>query len=292
MAFDDLPAMPAMLLPGAAEYGEYVLAESRKVAAVTRTAMDLAYGEDYWQKVDFYLPEDASAHDLPVFCMIHGGAFRNGFKEWMGFQAPPIVGLPAVYASFSYRLAPDNKLPAIAEDCFDALKLVHDRVADHGGSPDRIFVGGHSAGAHLAALLALRRDRSQARGMPADVVKGCFPVSGIYDLKRESIVAGSLTERLFPEIFTDPADAPTCSPVDHVEGNTTPFFVTWGSEDLPDLIESSRAFVAALERQSGAVETHVWEGYGHFEASTTLAKADDPWVVKLRAWLADPSPAG
>jgi len=288
MSFDDLPAQPAMILPGANEYADYVLARSKKVAAASRTVMDVAYGEDYWQKVDFYLPDDTGARDLPVFCMIHGGAFRAGYKEWMGFQAPPIVSLPAVYVSISYRLAPTAKFPAIAEDCFEALRLVYERVVEHGGDPDRIFVGGHSAGAHLAALLALRRDWCEARGMPADVVKGCFPVSGIYDLEQENIVPGSVLERTFPEIFADPSDAPGCSPIAHVDGNTTPFFVTWGSEDLPDLIESSKAFVAALRRQPCVVETHVWDGYGHFEANITLEKADDPWVVKLREWLAAP----
>lgn len=287
MAFDDLPEMPAFRLPEAAAYADYVLRRSKEVAARSRTIMDVAYGNDYWQKVDFYLPAH-DARDMPVFCMIHGGVFVNGFKEWMGFQAPPIVSLPAVYVSFSYRLAPATKFPAIAEDCFDALTLVHEQVASYGGDPRRIFVGGHSAGGHLAALLALKRDWLAARGLPRDVVKGCLPVSGMYDLKRESIVSGGLMEQVFPEIFIDEADAASCSPIDHVTGNTTPFFVSWGGEDLPDSVRSSETFVAALRRQPGVVETHIWPGYGHFEASMTLERADDPWVLKLRDWLQAP----
>ena len=163
MSFDDMPEMPPMFLPGAAEYADRILAQSKKVAAEYPTVMDVAYGDDYWQKVDFYLPHDVGGGGLPVLCYIHGGAFRNGFKEWMGFIAPPFLALPAIYVSFSYRLVPNVTQPRVVDDCFDALKLVYDRVADYGGDPNRIFVAGHSAGANLAATLALRRDLSRAR---------------------------------------------------------------------------------------------------------------------------------
>ena len=87
MAFDDMPEMPRMLLPGAHEYAARILASSKQVAETCRTVMDVSYGRDYWQKVDFYLPHEESlteavlARGLPVMCFIHGGAFRNGFSS-------------------------------------------------------------------------------------------------------------------------------------------------------------------------------------------------------------------
>ena len=67
------------------------------------------------------------------------------------------------------------------EDCRNAVKWVYDNIAAHGGDPDRLFVGGHSAGGHLAALITLDADLWRGVGLPRDVIKGCFPVSGGFD---------------------------------------------------------------------------------------------------------------
>ncbi|MSP52099.1 MAG: alpha/beta hydrolase [Alphaproteobacteria bacterium] len=285
MSFKDMPKMPPLLLPGAPEYAERILALSKKVASKHRTVMDVAYGSDYWQKVDFYLPDDKRAQGVPVLVFIHGGAFRNGFKEWMGFQAPVIIDLPAIFVSISYRLAPDTKFPAIMEDCFDALKLVYDSVGKYGGDHDRIFIGGHSAGGHLSAIVALRPDRSIARGMPADVIKGCFPVSGIYDLRLEAVKPGTVIERVHTQVFFDPLKAPDVSPICHVAGNNIPFFVSWGGKDLPESIEQSETLVAALKRGRSKVASYVFPGMGHFDANMDLDRRDSPWVQTVRDWM-------
>lgn len=285
MSFDDLPKMPPLLLPGAPEYAARILALSKEVAAKHRTVMDVAYGPDYWQKVDFYLPDDRKAKGVPVLVFIHGGAWRNGFKEWMGFQAPVIIDLPAIFVSVSYRLAPDAKFPAILEDCVDALKLVYDKVGAMGGDRNRIFIGGHSAGGHLSAAAALRRDLSLARGMPVNVVKGCFPVSGIYDLRLEAVTPGSVMERIHNQVFHDPLKAPGMSPICHVKGNTTPFYVSWGGKDLPESIVQSEAFVRALKKERGRVDSYVFPGLGHFEANMDLDRRESPWVETVRAWM-------
>ena len=114
-----------------------VLEGSKQVQAETRTVIDVPYGDDYWQKVDFYLPEEDAGGGLPVLLFIHGGAWRHGYKEWMGFMAPPVIRHPAVFVSVSCRLAPDAKFPDIAEDCFDALALVYRTVAQFGGDAIR-----------------------------------------------------------------------------------------------------------------------------------------------------------
>ena len=288
MSFDDMPEMPPMFLPGAEDYAARILAGSKEVAARYPTVMDVPYGDDYWQKVDFYLPHDVGGGGLPVLCYIHGGAFRNGFKEWMGFVAPPFLDLPAIFVSFSYRLVPNVIQPRVVDDCFDALKLVRDLVAEYGGSPDRIFVAGHSAGANLCAMLALRRDLSIARGMPADVVKGCFPNGGTYDVRRENAAPGSVLERSYAGRFDNDEEAAGCSPILYAKDNTTPFLVAWGGEDLPLAMESSAKLVAALKQESGAVTQHVWPGLDHFAANEAQGNPDDPWTKMALRWLESP----
>ena len=291
MAFDDMPDMPRMLLPGAHEYADRILAASKQVAAAYPTVLDVPYGEDYWQKIDVYRPRDQTRRDLPVMCFIHGGAFRNGFKEWMGFMAPPLLDLPAVFVSFSYRLAPGTRFPEIMHDCFDALKLVYDRAHNYGANRDRIFVGGHSAAGHLAALLALRRDQIEARGMPGDVIKGCLPVSGVFDLRRDHAAPGGVISRIHSELFDDPGIESEVSPLALTAGNETPFFVAWGGDDLEDVVSSSAALVTALRAESSTVEEHVWPQLGHFEVNEAQGNADDAWVQTARRWMQTSAPA-
>lgn len=296
MAFDDLPPLrdiPGLgkMRPEAPRHNAYVLKASRKVAHTTRTDLDVPYGDSYWHKVDVYMPDDTDARDMPIFCMLHGGGFVRGYKEWMGFQAPVVTSLPAIYVSVSYRLAPEARVPAITDDCLRALKLVRERAGDWGGDGDRIFVGGHSAGAILAAQMVLWKEGLARHDLPADVIKGCFPVAGVYSLDPDWLPEDTVLATVFPDLFDDARDAATYSPINHVAGNTTPFLVSWGDADTPYVLESSAELVAALRRQPGLVRSQVWAGYNHFDAHRTLENVDDPWVVTLREWMRQPPTA-
>src|SRR5262245_48904827 len=97
MAFDSLAPQPKMN-PDAEAYAAEALRLSREAARTTRCVLDLAYGSDPAQTLDLYLPPDTSldAHDLPVLMLMHGGGWTHGHKEWMGLNAPPLVGAPAI----------------------------------------------------------------------------------------------------------------------------------------------------------------------------------------------------
>jgi arylformamidase len=103
-----------------------------------------------------FLPATAPSAPLLVFAFIHGGAWTSGCKEWMGFMAPSFVGLPLVFVSISYRKAPDHRLSVQLDDITSALAWITANIDQYGGDPARLFIGGHSAGGHLAALVALR----------------------------------------------------------------------------------------------------------------------------------------
>jgi arylformamidase len=285
MSFADLPPLPPLLLPGAKEYAERISAASRRVMAETRCVLDLPYGsEDYWQKLDLYLPDDASAADLPVFCFLHGGAWLNGCKEWMGFMAPPILSVPAIFVSASYRHAPAARFPAQLEDCAALIAWLHRNIARYGGAPGNIHVGGHSAGGHLAALATLYPDALARHGVPRDAVKGCYPVSGIFDL-REGRPHRWRMRHPIAQLLADPAQASAASPLDHVASGRVPFFVAWGSDDLPDLAPQGRAFVTALEAAGVTLLAREFAGHDHWMMSECAADPDHPWTRTVRDWL-------
>src|ERR1700679_3848618 len=141
--FTDLP--PQSRLNEAVDvYAATALNLSRLAATTCRCQLDIAYGTDPWQKLDIYLPRQQNLTGLPAFLNIHGGGWTHGYKEWMGLNAPPIVAFPAIYISVGYRLAPTNRHPAQLEDIFNALTWAQQHIAKFGGSPDRLFIGGHS----------------------------------------------------------------------------------------------------------------------------------------------------
>lgn len=289
MSFEDLPPLPALLNPGADEYAERIVAASKAAMQGTRCLLDQPYGEDYWQKVDIYLPASSDrAKPWPVLCYFHGGAWSNGCKEWMGFMAPGLVQVPAIFVSISYRLAPAARMPAIVADCADAVAWIYRHVGAHGGDPHRLFLGGHSAGGHLAALLALRHDLLASRGVPNEALRGAFTTSGSYDLRPRQDAAAT-QQHLLHRVLEAPDAGWEWSPLRYAEGNRLPFLVTWGESDFPRLMEQGSAFVASLEQQPGRVERMVVPGTGHFTVNEHAAADGNAWLRTVAQWMADPA---
>lgn len=281
MALSDLPLQTPMS-PAAEEYAAFCLAQTARVQAQARHVLDIPYGADYWQKLDLYLPDDAGARGLPTLLFLHGGYWTHGHKDWLGFMAPAFVALPALFISVSYRLSPAVKHPAALEDCLAALVWAYQHTAEYGGDPQRLCVGGHSAGGHLAALLALQPALYQAKGLPADAIKTCFPVSGVYDLK------GDVPQDRLQAFLGPGASLTEASPLHYVRGNRTPFLLAVGEHDFPALYQQAYAMAAALRQEQGPVELLEVAGADHFQISMRGGDPEDTWGQRVRAWMQTP----
>src|SRR5215212_6782759 len=111
-----------------------------------------AYAEPAHERqiLDVYAP--AGAKNLPVVFWIHGGGWQAGNKSEVQEKPRVFTGRGFVFVSTNYRLLPAADMETIIRDCAKSLGWVHANIAKHGGDPQRIIVGGHSAGAQLAAL--------------------------------------------------------------------------------------------------------------------------------------------
>jgi acetyl esterase/lipase len=291
MSLDDLPPLAPTMDPRGKGYAERVVARARAVIASSRCVIDVPYRtDDYWQKLDVFMPEGAGKRDLPVFCFLHGGGWYTGHKEWVTFMAPAVIAAPALFVTPSYRHAPAARFPAQLDDCADAIAWVHGNIARFGGDPNRIHLGGHSAGAHLAALTALRRDVLARRGLPADVVKACHAVSGRYDLGRSSAEgAGAAPVRggqsLIAALLGADGDAAAASPSEQTDGNRTPFSIAVGTEDLAGFLDQARALRDALRRQPCTVRYNEYLGYDHFMMSERCSQVGHEWMRGVHDWL-------
>jgi acetyl esterase/lipase len=159
---------------------------------------------------------------------------------------------------------------------------VHAHAGEHGGNARRIFVGGHSSGGHYAALLAATSDWQRRRGLPADVVRGCLPVSGVFRFDAES----GLTMR--PR-FLGPAGegdrAAAASPLLRIDAAAcAPFLLAWGSRDFAHLIvqgrqmhEALRAPASPLKCSSSKAQTtskRAWLGPGRIRLARSRQRLD------------------
>ena len=156
------------------------LAASARAQDVRRN-IPYAGVDDEKRTLDVYAP--AGAKGLPVVFWIHGGGWQAGDKSDVKLKPEWFAGKGFVFVSTNYRLLPAVDMGTLPRDVAKSFRWVHDHVADYGGDPRRVMVGGHSAGAQLAALLCTDKRYLQAEGISFDVLKGCVPVDGdTYDV--------------------------------------------------------------------------------------------------------------
>ena len=184
------PETRAKLEPLGREIGPELLGGTSKLFAEmnagvdpsTKVSRDLAYGSDERHRLDVFV-RDGTAN-APVLVFLHGGGFTMGNKHTEGSPFYSNVGEFAarmgwVGVPMTYRLAPEHKFPAGAEDVAVAVTWLRENVAQYGGDPDKIVVSGQSAGAsHVAGYVAHQRFHVAERGG----IAGAVLMSGIYDL--------------------------------------------------------------------------------------------------------------
>lgn len=262
----------------AGEYLGKALSRSHRVKSETRCLVDVPYGSDERQALDVYLPQKSGPAPIPVLVFFHGGYWVLGHKDTLGFMAPPITSAPAILVTGGYRLAPGAKYPDLLDDCRNVLKWTYQNIARYGGDPDRIFVGGHSAGGHLASLVALQRNCLSKFHLPSGVVKGCFPVSGVFD------VSDCPPERK-EALLSDLSQAREASPLYNAVDNCVPFFLEIGENDFPNLRRQHLAMLQTLSVESGKVEAMERLGHNHFEISLDHGDMNNPWSRKVVEWM-------
>ncbi|MCW5773172.1 MAG: alpha/beta hydrolase fold domain-containing protein [Rhodospirillaceae bacterium] len=239
---------------------------------------EVRFGADPYQSLAVYRAERPNG---TVYLFWHGGGWTGGYMEWMAFMAPAFTRAGVTFVSAGYRLAPSHLFPTGLDDCADAVAWVHANIAGYGGDPGKIVLGGHSAGGHYAALLAVARGWRAQRDLPGDVVHGCLPISGVYEFGPGKGFA------VRPR-FLGPESAETdrrASPLHNIEGTPPPFFIAYGETDFPHLMRQADQMAGALRAAGGKVETLVMPGRDHFAASHAGGEAEGPLVPRALAWM-------
>src|SRR5437764_5308352 len=134
-----------------------------------------------------------------------------------------------VFDSTNYRFVPNVTVKEMTNDIAKAIRWVHDHATECGGDPKSIFVMGHSAGAHLAALVCTDDKYLKAEGLPLSIIKGCVPVDvSVYDIEKRLKDGGSVSPATFKQVFGETNESQRdLSPVTHVaqSKNIPPFLI-------------------------------------------------------------------
>ncbi|HEX7899745.1 MAG TPA: alpha/beta hydrolase [Planctomycetota bacterium] len=242
---------------------------------------DVAYGDHAKQKLDLTVPKGAK--DFPTVLFIHGGAWREGDRRLYGALGRRFAEAGVGLAATSYRLSPEVKHPEHAKDVARAFAWVHANIAAHGGSPDRLYVMGHSAGGHLAALLALDAAYLDDLKVPRGAIKGAIPMSGVYLVTALPPDTRGIL-KILPDAFGSDRDVcRAASPVTHVKNAACPFLVLTETDDNLKVRPSMMFLKAAVER-SGAkgFEFVDAEGRDHFSIiARMMGEAEDPYRQRV-----------
>jgi acetyl esterase/lipase len=250
-------AAPPQASPRAAQHISQLLTDVPPPVAVAHSiSYRLARREDAdSRRLDIYRNQNVGR--APVLVFFHGGAWRSGHRRQylpLGVSLA-LGGITCVIPSYSK--APGYPFPEPMRDAAAAVTWVRENIQNLGGHPDRIFVGGHSSGAHLAALLALDPRYLEFHFQQPSLLRGVIAISGIF-------AVGKGFEYAFG---SDPQYWLEASPLHYAQEmpqpGTPPFLLLTGSEDAPGILPQNQALTDALKANRIPVETETYDGEDH-----------------------------
>jgi arylformamidase len=239
-----------------APHRDAIQAEIRKECEAVRKAMPPRterYGKSEMQLLDVYAP--AGASPAPVLVYLHGGAWLRGSRLDVAYPAPALARRGAALVVPDFDNVAAVPLPGMIEQCRQAVDWTVKNAASFGGDPDRVYLAGHSSGAHLASCVLLGHG----------AIKGALLISGMYDLHAPLLSARSKYVKATPE------EADAASAMRHLGRIRCPVAVAWSVGDSPEFRRHGQILSAALQGMGRLVGRLEVFSANHFEEPRQLA---------------------
>ncbi len=269
------------------------VAASSAWALETKVVKDVAYKDDvvsltpYEQercKLDLTVP--VGAKGFPTFVWFYGGGLKNGSKDLRGEYCAEIresfaqAGVAVVTPD--YRLSPKAKYPAYVDDAAAAFAWTVKHIAEHGGDPRKVFIGGHSAGGYLSLLVAFDPERLKPHGLTLGSVAGVAQVSG------QVLTHFTVREERGQPRYGITSDA--AAPAFHIRKSLPPVLTIYAQNDMISRAEENQFFVATL-KAAGHTENYSLrvEGRDHATVGHGLRHLDDPARLAILNFIAKQS---
>jgi arylformamidase len=246
------------------------------VQAEVQKDIPYSISADPLKRLDIFTP-DQNDEKLPVLIHIHGGGWKTGNKSIQRKHGEFYSSRSIIFININYRLTPKVIHPAHVEDCAEAIAWVFQNINKLGGDKNRIFVSGHSAGAHLAGLLGTNASFLNKYNIRTTQLAGIIPIdTASFDLLSRS--NDWFTKRLIKNAFgTDKATLISASPLHQVNKDQSyPEFLIFASGNRSSAIKQGQELSQKLNDTGSAANAIVIEGYNHRDMNIGMREEDGP----------------
>lgn len=270
------------------------------VLVLTQTALadslNVSYGNDEKQKLDVYSAGGRDGADFPVVIWVHGGGWRTGDKDNRSGTTLCKTWATAgvVTVNLNYRLTPEVVHPVHVQDVAAGIAWVNKSIAKHGGNPQKVFLLGHSAGAHLVALVATDPQYLKAHNLtPKTALAGVMPIdTASFDLNSTRTLA---VRKMIKDAFgSDTVTLSAASPLLQAKRNrdSCPPFIIATVKQRPEAWEESAAFDKALPGSKLIVMDYPGSGQlkAHAEIARDLLDLENSMTKQLLAFVRSAEP--
>lgn len=217
-------------------------------------ASNLPYDPANALTLDVYTPD--GAQNAPVVVFFFGGRWAEGDKLQYKFVGQALASRGIVAVIPNYRLYPAARFPAFVEDGAKTVKWAKNNIGSYGGSPDKLFVMGHSSGAHIAAMLALNESYLKGVGGSRSWLRGMIGLAGPYNFL-------PITDPELRDIFGPPEKFEQSQPVFFADGQNPPLLLLHGENDEIVWPANTRSLAKAVSHAGGPVETVLYPKMSH-----------------------------
>ena len=224
-------------------------------AKQSREQTDIAYGALPRQRLDVYLPTPPPAHQTQVVVFFYGGGWDSGSRTDYRFVGRALSARGFITIIPDYRIYPEVLFPAFVEDAAAAVAWTLGNVSRFCGSDSQVFLMGHSAGAHIAAMLALDEKFLQSKGLRPQQLAGWIGLSGPYDFL-------PLKSQRLKRILGDPAPKST-QPIEFVTRSAPPALLITGDDDTVVRPANTQRLSERLQQAGSEVREIIYPGVGH-----------------------------
>lgn len=262
--------------------------DSNAVGVATRLNLPYLDDQSPYHQLDVYIPPQKVSH-RPVLVHIHGGGWEIGDKSMQKATGLFYASQGVLFVAPNYRLSPQAQHPAHAEDCAAAVAWAFQHAAEFGGDPKRIYLSGHSAGAHLAALLATDPVYLKRYGLAPESLAGVIPVdAATYDLNDAN--NEPLVKKFIQDSFGPATDMrKSASPLNHLDKAAHyPRFLVLNTTTRASASAGAKCFADALQAAGGDVQFVPVDKHTHAEMATGMYNLTDPVGCAIFAFLNAP----
>ena len=225
---------------------------------------DVSFDATHQLALDVYRPADARG--APVVVFFYGGSWKSGKRQWYRWAGEALARRGLVVIIPDYRKWPQVRMDGFMRDAARAVAWSREHAGEYGGDPTALFLMGHSAGAHIGALLATDDRWLQAVGMKPDQLRGFIGLAGPYDFL-------PLKDPDFVDMFGPTHAAQLNSqPVHFVNGDEPPMLLMQGTTDKIVWPRNARSLGATLEKAGESAQVTMYPNIGHFAILLAMSR--------------------